>query len=55
MADIERIVPGGGIIQDTEEGSEVIVPDLGIFNEVTAAAGGLSIPVAQYYHNQART
>lgn len=37
MATIEYIVPGGGIINDTETGAEVIVPGMGIFNEQTAA------------------
>ena len=44
MADIEFIIPGGGIVNDTEEGSEIIIPGVGIYVEQTAAAGGLSIP-----------
>lgn len=37
MADIEYIIPGGGIVQDTEEDSEVIIPGLGIYNEKVEA------------------
>lgn len=39
MADKEIIVPGGGIIQDTEEGSEVIIPGGGIYQQQEAVAG----------------
>ena len=38
MADIEYIVPSGGIINDTEEGSAPIIPGVGIYNEQAAAA-----------------
>ena len=44
MADIEYIIPGSGIVNDTEEGAEVIIPGFGIYQEQEAAAGGLSIP-----------
>ena len=43
MADIEYIIPGSGIVNDTEEGAEVIIPGFGIYQE-QEAAGGLSIP-----------
>ena len=33
MANIEYIVPGSGIVNDTEEGSEVIIPGFGIYIE----------------------
>ena len=33
MADILYIVPGSGIIQDTENDAEVIIPGAGIYNE----------------------
>lgn len=37
MADINYITPCG-LIQDTEEGSEVIMPNIGIYNEQEAAS-----------------
>ena len=42
MAAIEYIVPGGGIVNDTETESEVIIPGMGIFNEQAAAVGGVA-------------
>ena len=33
MSSIEFIVPGSGIVNDTEIGSEVIIPGFGIYNE----------------------
>ena len=39
MADIEFIVPGSGIVQDTEEGFEMIAPGFGIYQEQEAASG----------------
>ena len=43
MADVCYIVPGGGIVIDQENGYEMIIPGVGIYNE-QAAVGGLSIP-----------
>ncbi len=40
MADIEFIIPGSGIVNDTEEGFEVIIPGFGIYNEQAAAPVG---------------
>jgi len=40
MADIEFIVPGSGIIDDTQKGSEIIIPGAGIYVEQEAAAPG---------------
>ena len=45
MADVEYIVPGSGIVNDTEEDSEIVIPGFGIYDEQAAAAGGISIPV----------
>ena len=38
MADIEYIIPGSGIVNDTEEGAEVIIPGFGVYQEQEAAA-----------------
>ena len=45
MADIEFIVPGSGIVNDTEEDSEVVIPGFGIYNEQAAAAGSIGLLV----------
>jgi len=37
MADIEYIIPGGGIVNDTNTGTQLIIPALGIYNEQAAA------------------
>ena len=37
MADIEYIVPGSGIVNDTEEGAEVIIPGFGIWLEYSGS------------------
>jgi len=36
MVDINYIIPGGGIIQDTEVGFEIIIPGVGIYIERTS-------------------
>jgi len=36
MADIEFIIPGFGIINDTEEGFESLLPGSGIYNQQSA-------------------
>jgi len=38
MADIEYIVPGSGIVNDTETNSEIIIPGFGIYNEQAGGA-----------------
>lgn len=45
MADTEYILPGVGIVNDTEEGFEPIFPGDGIYNEQTAAAPSGAIPL----------
>ncbi|MEA3478427.1 MAG: hypothetical protein U9R60_09630 [Bacteroidota bacterium] len=53
MADTNYIAPGSGIIQDTEEDSEVIIPGVGIYNEQEASSGGGSIlPIIMQSLNQ---
>lgn len=40
MADIEFIIPGCGIVNDTQEDAEVIIPGFGIYNQQVAAVVG---------------
>jgi len=37
MADVNYIVPGSGIVQDQENGYEMIIPGFGIYDEQEAA------------------
>jgi len=46
MADIEYIIPGGGIYNDTEQGFEPVVPGVGIVNEQAGAP-----PAGTWPHN----
>jgi hypothetical protein len=39
MADVEFIIPGVGIVNDTEEGFEPIIPGVGIYVEYAAGGG----------------
>ena len=34
----EYIIPGSGIVNDTEEGAEIIIPGFGVYQEQEAAA-----------------
>ena len=34
----EYIIPGSGIVNDTEEGAEIIIPGFGVFQEQEATA-----------------
>lgn len=54
MADINYIVPGAGLIQDTEEGSEVIIPAEGIYQQqpVPVGPGGFVVPLAWHHLNK---
>lgn len=44
MAEIEFIIPGSGIINDTEEDAEIIIPGVGIYNEQASPGGNLFMP-----------
>ena len=41
----EYVIPGSGIVNDTEEDSEVVIPGSGLYNEQVAAVGGEVIPL----------
>ena len=45
----EYIVPGGGIVNDTATGSEIIIPGFGIYNEQEGAVA--EIPIAAINYN----
>jgi len=42
------IIPGGGIVNDTEEGFGVIIPGFGIYNEQAEAITGIAITTINY-------
>ncbi len=39
----EYIVPGGGIVNDTNEGFEIIIPGFGIYQEQEPEGGALAL------------
>jgi|GEM_PF-4450451 hypothetical protein len=52
MADIEYILPGSGIVNDTEEGFEMVTPVAGIYNQQEAAAPAGDIPLFIHHYTK---
>ena len=55
MANTEYIIPGSGIVQDTEEGFEIIIPGSGIYQEQEAASEATLLPIIMNYNQKMRS
>lgn len=52
MSDIEYIIPGSGLVNDTETDSQIIIPEFGVYNEQESSVPPTGNPY--WYYNMLR-